>query len=556
MTVIQRTTVILLLLSVVVNSQNISKPEGEIFSFIYENPFEIVPETSNLPTNTISKKNEKIKNIEGAIKENNSLKINFIDGSTFEGTVRKFYKEYVLNKGTIRFPNGDTYTGELGGNQYFPEYKNGVYTFNNGSTITITYEKVEAPNYSKTTKKYQLTNGITIFFDNNSEQWEFTYPNGYKVSLKKPKEDNIYNSSKEFAYFYFSNGVTIYGEFKKGIPVGSWEIHKNNKQISTLIFIEGKVTGAISSKFPEESIHYCFYSENKLLTKTATAVGGNYYCIKGDLNGESELFYISTDYHPTLLFTKGNFKNGNSIGETQSVFLDENLTPTKYIKGPIKNFEFHGECTEVYPDGTTCFIGEMKEGIRVKGYYFYPNNTVFEGTFENHKPNYGKIALPNVGYYEGQCNEEGMKGTGKFYLLDGSTVTSNWFDKTSAGAATYTKPSGETEVGVYHFDKNTFEYVDYVGQMRAYTQSLEQANNPQTSTGNARSFGPCGTCNGTGAVVFSCSMCKGSGKSDTWVKVNDYGRYSGKGTCIYCRGTGTMSLSNSCRSCNGSGRGN
>lgn len=550
-----RTTILLVIYLITnqLHSQTPSKPEGEVLAFIYENPFEIVPNTSNLPTNTISKKNDKIKNIEGAIKENKSLKINFIDGSTFEGTVRKFYKEYLLNKGTIRFPNGDTYTGELGGNQYTPEFKNGVYTFNNGSIITITYEKTET---SITTKEYKLTNGIIINLNSDSDLWHFIYPNGNKVSLSKPKKNDTYNSFKESVFFYFSNGVNVYGQTKDGIPVGSWSIYKDKKQISTLIFIDGKVTGAISSKFPEESNHYYFYSENKLLTKTATAVGGNYYCIKGDLNGESELFYISTDYHPTLLFTKGKFKNGNSIGDTQSVFLDENLTPTKYIKGPIKNFEFHGECTEVYPDGTTCFIGEMNEGIRVKGYYFYPNNTVFEGTFENHKPKYGKIALPNVGYYEGQCNEEGMKGTGKFYLLDGSTVTSNWFDKTSAGAATYTKPSGETEVGVYHFDKNTFEYVDYIGQMRAYTQSLEQANNPQTSTGNARSFGPCGTCNGSGAVAFACTMCKGSGKSDTWVKVDDFGRYSGKGTCIYCRGTGTMSLSNSCRSCNGSGKGN
>ena len=198
----------------------------------------------------------------------------------------------------------------------------------------------------------------------------------------------------------------------------------------------------------------------------------------------------------------------------------------------------------------------MREGLRYKGYYFYSNNIIFEGTFENQKPKYGKIALPNVGYYEGQCNEEGMKGKGKFYLLDGSTVTSSSFDKTSAQGAIYKKPSGETEVGIYYFDKNTFEIVDYLGQMDAYMQSLEEANKPQATTGNARSFGPCGTCNGTGAVVFACSMCKGSGQSDTWVKVNDYGRYSGKGTCIYCRGTGTMSLSNSCRSCNGSGKGN
>jgi hypothetical protein len=56
MTVIQRTTMVFLFLSLVVNGQSISKPEGDIFSFLNENPFEIVPETSNLPTNTINKK--------------------------------------------------------------------------------------------------------------------------------------------------------------------------------------------------------------------------------------------------------------------------------------------------------------------------------------------------------------------------------------------------------------------------------------------------------------------------------------------------------------------
>jgi len=531
-------------------SQTPEKPEGNLLTFMYDFKAYTVPEMQLLDTHNVTKQAPSISKIEGGIKADKPIKVIYNDGSVFEGILFKNDKNYDLKEGTIQFANGDTYKGSYG-SIFSNQYKQGVYTFKDGTTVTITTEKKDAPIYSLTTRQYKMPDGSSFVKDNYYSLILYTSANGNKFSYSLNKEKKL----DSYAYYEYPNGIVLNGNYKDGVPDGIWFITKNKKRINSLYFKDGQVIGTISNKFPEESEQYHFYYENKLLNTKATYAGGNYYCVNGDCtNGTGELFYSSNDYNPVFVFTKGTFKNGNSVGEAHAVFYNDQLIATKYLKGPIKDYEFHGQCSEVYADGSPCFVGEMNMGNRSKGYYIYENYGTFEGDFKDHYPSYGKITLPGVGYYEGSCNRDGMKGTGKFYLSDGGTVTSNHFEKYAAAAATYAKKNGMAEVGVYHFDKNTFEFVDYVGQMKAYTKSLEEANKPQTTTTTTRSSGQCGTCNGSGAVVITCSMCKGSGKSDSWVKVNDYGRYSGKGTCIYCRGTGTMSLSNSCRSCNGSGK--
>lgn len=533
-------------------SQNSIAPEGNLLSFLYDfKPF-VVPEMKKLDTYNVSKQAANISKIEGALKENKPIKVIYNDGTVFEGTLYKNYKDYILNEGNLVFANGDSYKGSFG-SVYSEPYTQGVYRFKDATLVTITTEKKEAPIYSLTTRDYKMTDGASFMIDNYYMRNIYTNAKGYKFSYYLNKEKKL----NSHAYFNYPNGILLYGKYNNGVPDGIWSISKNSNGINTLCFKNGQVTGCISNKFPEESDLYYFYYENKLLNTKATYAGAYYYCVNGDcLNGTGELFYSSTNENkPLFLFTKATFNNKNSVSEAHSVFYNGQLEVIKYLKGPLVDYEFHGKCHEVYADGSPCFVGEMNMGNRAKGYYFYENYGTFEGDFKDHYPSFGKITLPGLGYYEGNCNSEGMKGTGKFYFADGSTVKSDNFQKYSAAAATYTLKNGQSEVGIYHFDKNTFEYVDYLGQMKAYIKSLEQANKPQiATTTTTRSSGQCGTCHGSGAVVITCSMCKGNGKSETWVKVNDYGRYSGKGTCIYCRGIGTMSLSNSCRSCNGSGK--
>ncbi|NNT71701.1 hypothetical protein HKT18_05665 [Flavobacterium sp. IMCC34852] len=544
-------------------AQDPATPEGGMFDFLYNLKTPEMPGQLKNPYMFVRKGNTAI-TIEGDLKESKPAKVKFSDG-TYEGSVvmyNKKEKEFKLKKGTYTFTNGDVYQGDFTNNSGI-YYTNGTYLFKNGIKLVFSHQPGKIQYYENVKGVYHYQNGDSCVVDYYDDEVGFHfYPKTgahYYGSISHKTRNLLPNS---YVNYYHPSGVTYKGKLSKSLPDGWWlGYNQKNEQVQSAYFNKGKLLGVVDVTPLERTAQIAFFINNKMIAPSISKVNKNgnvVYCYKGDgVNGNCELFETDWNYIPKFYITKGTFKDGQLQGDATRTTYDHELNVIAYGKGKLVNYLVDGDYMEATVDGKTSFVGKYAQGIKVSGMETFEDGRIFNGSYQNELPKNGSMTFPNKERYEGEFNETGMRGAGKYFFTNGERIESSYFHHEYAVGCTYYKADGTEYFGEYDFKKREFSSKDYIADFKVMMKSLDDAKNQtaqqqqqQQSYSQGRT---CGSCNGSGNNVNTCPMCKGSGQSETWMKVDSFGRYAGKGTCIYCRGNGTISVG-SCGTCHGSGR--
>ena len=96
------------------------------------------------------------------------------------------------------------------------------------------------------------------------------------------------------------------------------------------------------------------------------------------------------------------------------------------------------------------YIGEYKNGKRVKGVYIWPNGDKYSGDFENNKINgRGAILWVNGNRYDGEFTNDRQSGQGTFVWANGYKYTGDWINGNRTGQGTFSWQSGNNYVGEF-----------------------------------------------------------------------------------------------------------
>ena len=96
------------------------------------------------------------------------------------------------------------------------------------------------------------------------------------------------------------------------------------------------------------------------------------------------------------------------------------------------------------------YIGEYKNGKRVKGVYMWPNGDKYSGGFENNKINgRGAILWVNGNRYDGEFTNDRQSGQGTFVWANGDKYTGDWINGNRTGQGTFLWKSGDKYVGEF-----------------------------------------------------------------------------------------------------------
>ncbi len=244
----------------------------------------------------------------------------------------------------------------------------------------------------------------------------------------------------------YANGTATYvGNTKNGAPQGKGTLNFNNGTSLTSNFNHGNPDGDVVLKYQDGNSYEGGYSNNVLngfgkYTSTNYTSSGNYVNGKIAKTGQRTIIYkdglkkvINYD-NPTK--STINFVSGIEFVGT----LDEN---DKYVNGRMN-----------YKDGNY-FVGEFKDGKRVKGTYYMGTRTL-EGVFQDNGIGLkiGKIINTAQNYTtEGYYDDKGqLNGYGKYYDSNGNITEAIYTEGKYSGSMIFTFKNGDTLTGTSKYN--------------------------------------------------------------------------------------------------------
>lgn len=523
-----------------------------------------IPKIQFVDVDQVFFKKGKLKNLKLNERNQEIYEVSLKNNIIFKGEVKKRYSDgaYSFKNGTIKFSNGDTYTGDF----FEGKLVNGTYNFANGDIALLSSYKVyDSPSsYSgmkvPTDKRFTFANGDRLDFNAN-DTFEFIATDG---TIIKSKFDNRYQLIGT-TYYRTKEGYEYQGERSEFSPVGKWNI-SNQYGTFSVEFSYGfgnTVDGFIPIKNQNGAIEWCEYKQSKLVRK-AKLLAPNVFCLSGDCQNEESIVWVNKEPEFGLSYElSGTFKSGNPVGDFTAIGKD----PKGYeytIIGPIKDYKFHGKCAKAYTKYKIAFFGEYKNGLPLNGNFTVNEKLVEIKNYRDGKY-IGKQIFPreyeyqkNSRYYEGEFDYYGhIQGSGTVYFETGYKLNaSDWNDGKSSNC-TFTNPDNYSENdfycniygGSYFRSLGNQKELDYYAAKRAQEEQAKQ----QEAVNQMQSEHQCNQCHGLGVIKTQCPMCKGAGyRKDRVTYDRHTGNTGGLAKCSHCAGTGQYTVMG-CSKCNGKG---
>lgn len=158
---------------------------------------------------------------------------------------------------------------------------------------------------------------------------------------------------------------------------------------------------------------------------------------------------------------------------------DERVKEIYRALGPFDHFEYYDKDTEIESDrdlrldfnqrksgamyrGQINMESQRPDGMGIK---IFPNNSIFEGRFEDGKIHgHGRGITSHGEIYQGGFYNDMMQGEGLFQWLDGRTYYGKFENGKKHGSGIYMWPNGQTYVGDFKLDEfqgdGTIHYPD------------------------------------------------------------------------------------------------
>ncbi len=240
----------------------------------------------------------------------------------------------------------------------------------------------------------------------------------------------------------YGNGVATYvGNTKNGAGNGKGQLNYADGMVLSGTFVKGIIKGDVTLKYADGAIYEGGFSNNeqngwgKYSNKNSSSTG---FYKNGKIekrgqrtieqaSGQIKMINYDDPTKSTIKFTNG----ADFIGT-----LDEN---NNYVNGRVNFGSDH------------YFIGDIKEGKKVKGFYFNKGIS-YEGVFYPDGINLKIGTVTNTaGNYKlmGYFNESGkLQGYGKYYDDKGNIVeAANYENNIYGGAVIYTFKNGDVLTG-------------------------------------------------------------------------------------------------------------
>lgn len=194
----------------------------------------------------------------------------------------------------------------------------------------------------------------------------------------------------------FNDGSKYEGEYEHGRPAGRGKYIKENGNLSSGYYSNGKLN--------EKGVFVSYYG---------TIYVGEWE--ENQINGAGEEFFKDGSHY------KGTFKNGKKAGRGCFVWADGST-----YDGEVENNLLHGFGTYIWKDDKE-YVGQWKDNMmHGEGKMSYPDGTSYEGGFvQNKRSGFGKFIWNENKWYEGEWKDNRQNGDGKFYK-SGVLVLGEW----------------------------------------------------------------------------------------------------------------------------------
>ena len=285
-------------------------------------------------------------------------------------------------KGTLTYPNGDTYIGE---------FKNGKL---NGQ---VSYS-------NKTGDKY-----VGQYKDDmRSGRGEAIYLNGSKYSGEFKE-----NKFEGQGMVNYANGDKYLGEFKNNKSHGKGTLSFANGNVYVGDFKDGLLSG-----------------QGTLSYANGEKYEGRF--LEGTSNGYGTYTYPTGDRYV------GEHKNGKTNGQGTVTYKNGN----KFV-GEFKDDNFHGKGTFSFANGDV-YVGNFKEGVRSLGIYTFSDGGKYEGEFlDGDYSGQGAYTFPNGDKYVGEYKNGKANGQGTLtYIRSGNKFVGEFKDHKFNGEGILFGPNG------------------------------------------------------------------------------------------------------------------
>ncbi len=229
----------------------------------------------------------------------------------------------------------------------------------------------------------------------------------------------------------WATGDKYIGQYKNGNKTGKGKYIYSGGSIYEGDFVENQITGNGIFKFSNGEIY-----EGAFINSEKNGIGilkvPNGFYIKGlfkndvfadvkfyDNNNISipeRIFYEQVN---TNFINRNNSKIENDEGVCISGNCENGLGTLKYASGTILEAQFinkkaEGNGTYNWMNGDK-YIGEFKNGERIKGKYYFKSGELYEGDFVNNEfSGYGIYSFPSGAKYIGEFKKGFYWGKGKY----------------------------------------------------------------------------------------------------------------------------------------------
>jgi hypothetical protein len=146
----------------------------------------------------------------------------------------------------------------------------------------------------------------------------------------------------------------------------------------------------------------------------------------------------------------GNMKNGNIEGQGTMTYSDGTVYYGNWV---ADNRDGHGKLT--YPDGTTLYEGNWKNNkpCDKNGTYIFRNGDIYQGNIENNiLKGHGVMKQADGTVYDGNWVADKRSGQGTCKYADGDEYTGNWVAGERSGQGTMEFVNGAKYVGPWEND--------------------------------------------------------------------------------------------------------
>lgn len=139
--------------------------------------------------------------------------------------------------------------------------------------------------------------------------------------------------------------------------------------------------------------------------------------------GRKKFGFSHEEIDDSTAYYEGQFKLHQRCGEGT---LHSPETGAKYV-GQFQNDQFHGQGSQIWPDGSR-YKGQWKKGQKHgKGEYTSSDELVYDGQWESGlRHGQGKQEYANSDRYEGWWYRGMCSGPGTYYFADGSRYDGAW----------------------------------------------------------------------------------------------------------------------------------